>query len=98
MDAYFCMLSDCFEWMIIVDLLEERRQVSVAVKEGVVCVCVSIVWLMFSVLICMCANCVFTCVKGSTVFSLHGPYPVKEVFAVTGKTCRHLDSVAKEDL
>lgn len=63
------------------------------------CVC-SCFLFWFAITLCMCVYCVFMCVwhQRWSAFWLHGPYPVKEVFAVTGKTCRHLDSVAKEDL
>ena len=99
LSLYGGLLSDCFEWMIIVDLSPIIWLLCVSLC---VCVCVCVCWLVFSCaamqfFLCACARTVRSCVfrrKRSTVFWLHGPYPVMEVFAVTGKTRRHLDSVA----
>ncbi len=88
--------TDFFSWV-----QSFSRCVCVCVCVCLLCVCCGSCSLCWNAApLCACAYYVFMCVwcERSTVFSLHGPYPVKEVFAVTGITCRHLDSVAKEDL
>lgn len=62
LSLYGGLLSDCFEWMIIVDLLEEQRQVSLAEFNHPVAVCVftlRVLWLMFTVLKCCSFVCAF---------------------------------------
>ena len=103
MDVYF--LWGSAEWLFRVhDYCWPVRRAEdkfLWVQAGCVCVCVCYDCVCcgssFSVLL-LCVSKLCVGVKYRTVFSLHGPYPVKEVFAVTGKTCRRLDSVAKEDL
>lgn len=91
-----CWMTVSSGWLLLTCLPVAEFNHSVCVW---VCVC-SCFLFWFAIPLCMCVYCVFMCVwhQRWSAFWLHGPYPVKEVFAVTGKTCRHLDSVAKEDL
>lgn len=97
-DKYYIMLDRCR----INKCSKHFEPVVLTHSYGVcVCVCVHPSFLFwYAVRLRLRVYCVFMRVwhRGRLAFLLHSPYPVKEVFAVKGKTYLHPDSVAREDL